>query len=231
MSKTYAQLKAKIEMDMDTEDEDFVQDTELMEYFNDAIRDCEGDIHKLGLENYFENSDNPAVISGTSEYSMPSDIYLNKIKRCIYSDGTNIYEIKELTGEHRYQELAYDASQASGSRIYRYILKNASSSGVKWKLTPTPTETSSTRFTRYYIRAATKMATTASICDLPEACYNFIYAYVAWRIWAKEGDLRADGAKQEVELQRQMMVDRLADMTPDDNNRIEMDTSAYDDMS
>ena len=84
--KTYAQLLAKIEKDLDLESEDFIQDDELMEYFNDAIRECESHIHKLGLEDvYFKTFDNPSLVSGTSDYAMPTNIFANKIIECVSS--------------------------------------------------------------------------------------------------------------------------------------------------
>ena len=233
MGITYSAMQAKIEKDMDIEDEVMIQDTELMEYFNDAIRDCEREIHSIGLEEiYFKNYDNPAVISGTAEYNMPTGIYQSKILKCVYNDGNRVFPIKEMKGKSQYEEIEMSANYTSSNPVYRYFLRNASaSSGVKWTLVPTPRETSSTRFKRWFIREATKMANSASVCDLPDACLNFIYAYVTWRIWGKEGDGRSIGAKAEVELQRKMMIDGLTDMTPDEENEIEMDTDIYEDMS
>lgn len=230
---TYAVMKAKIQKDMDIEDETFIQDTELLEYFNDAIRDCEGHIQKLGLqEEWYLNKDNPSVVAGTAQYDLPSDIYLKKFVECVYNDGSRTFEIKEIKGKNRFTRVAFNSNYTQNQPIYSYYLLHATAAaGAKWVLDPVPTETSSTRFTRWYIRAAQKMTVDASICDVPDVCLNFIYAYVTWRIWAKEGDGRAVGAKQELELQRTMMVEILSDMTPDGNNEIELDTSTYDEMS
>ena len=236
MSKTYAQLKAKFERDLDLEDEDFVQDTELMEIFNDGIREAEGEIHKLGLEElYYLEKDLPSVVSGTQEYAMPSNIYSSKLVKCIYNDGNRVYPIKELRGRKRFEKIAHNANTTHSQPVYEYYLRNAytndTTMSTKWGLSPTPTETSSTRFTRWYIREANKLEATTSVCDLPDACLNFLYTYAAWRVWGKEGDMRAAEAKNELENQRKVMVQNLSDMTPDEENEIEMDTSTYEDMS
>lgn len=233
----YSALKAKIEKDMDLEDEDFVQDTELMEYFNDAIRDCEGEVHKIaGLpEIYFLNYDNPAIVSGTKEYVLPTDIYENKLVKCIYNNGSRVFAINELRGRRRFEDMAFETNIAPSNPIYRFYLRNIRTSdtaiATKWGLTPTPQESSSTYFTRWYIRKANRMTATTSVCDLPETCYNFLYAYIGWRVWGKEGDARAEAAENEKEKQRAIMIQNLVDMTPDEDDKLEMDTSSYDEMS
>jgi hypothetical protein len=234
--KTYAQLKAKVEMDMDTEDETFVQDTELMEYFNDGIREAESEIHKLGLQEiYYLTYDNPSIVSGTAEYAMPSNIFANKIVKVIYNDGSKVYAIRGLKGRNRFERIANNSNSSSSDPIFEYYLRNVFTSdtsiATKMGFTPTPLETTSTRFTRWYIRHANVLEATTSVCDLPDPCLNFLYSYAYWRIWGKEGDGRAIEAKNEVENQRRLMIETLSEMTPDDENQIEMDTDIYDNMS
>lgn len=229
----YSAMKLKLQRDMDIEDELFIQDAELLELFNDAIRDCEREIHTIGLEEiYFLNYDNPSVVSGTAEYAMPTGIYQSKLVKCLYNDGNRVFPIKELHGKIRFEELEIASNFTANQPIYKYLLRNASSTaGMKWTLVPTPRETSATRFKRWFIREAQKLTVDASVCDLPDTCLNFIYAYVAWRVWGKEGDGRADGAKAEVELQRKLMIEGLTNMTPDEENEIEMDLNLYEEMS
>ncbi len=236
MSKTYSELKTKIEMDMDTEDEAFVQDTELMELFNDAIRDAEGEIHNLDLdEHYYQTYDRPAIVLGTAEYAPPSDIYGNKYLKGIYNDGSRVHEIREIKGRNRFAEIAMNLNVPSANPVYRYYLRNIRTSdtaiSTKWGLTPTPQETTSQFFQRWYIRQANRMTADTSVCDLPDACLNFLYAYVAWRIWGKEGDGRGDAAKAELENQRRLMIQNLDDMTPDGEDEVERDLSVYDEHS
>lgn len=232
MSETYGNMKAKIERDLDTEDEDFVQEAELLEYFNDAQRECEAHIHKLGLEDiYFKTSDTPSLVTSTSSYSMPSDIYLNKILKCVYNDGNRVFEVKKLKGRTRYLDKALIENSTVSQPIYQYDITNASAAlGTKWVLTPASQETS-TNIERHYIRKVAALEDDDSICDVPDVCLNFIYAYVSWRIWGKEGDARATDAKDEMLRQQGLMLETLSEMTPDDNNDVEMDGSIYDEMS
>lgn len=228
--KTYADLLAKIEKDLDIEDELFVQDSELMEYFNDAIRACESQIHKLGLEDlYFKTSDNPSLVIGTADYSMPSNIYQNKIVEVVFNDGSKVFEIKRLKGSNKHVRKAYIDNDSGSDPLYLYdIVYNTAAAGIKFKLIPASKITNSTYVTRWYIREATRMTLTTSVCDLPDACLNFVYAYVSWRIWGKEGDPRVMGAQQERDKQEMLMVETLAEMTPDDDNEVEKDLSYYD---
>lgn len=236
MSIAYSALKAKFEMDLDLEDELFIQATELMEIFNDGIREAEGEIHKLGLEElYFLDFDLVSVVSGTQEYSMPTNIYANKLVKCIYNDGSRVYPIRELKGRKKFERMAMNANASHAQPVYEYYIRNSytnhTTMAVKWGLTPSPNETSSTAFKRWFIRKANVLTATTSICDLPDACLNFLYAYAAWRVWGKEGDGRAVGADSEKEKQRTLMIQNLSDMTPDEENEVEMDASLYEDMS
>lgn len=232
MTITYEALREKIEKDLDIEEEEFVQTEELMAYFNDAIRQAEAHIHKLGLEDiYFLNYDTPSLVSGTADYAMPTDIYLNKIINCVYNNGSKVFEVKELKGSQRFVDKALIENDNNSDPVYQYLLKHATAAaGTKWVLIPESQETS-TYITRWYIRKAQTMASDASVCDLPEVCYNFLYAYVTWRVWAKEGDGRAEPSKMILDEQRDLMISTLAEMTPDSDNQMEMDLSSYDDMS
>lgn len=232
MTITYAQLKAKLERDMDIEDEEFVQTDELREYFNDAIRECESHIHKLGLEDiYFKSSDAPSLVLGTSQYAMPSNIYLNKIVECVYANQNDIFEVRRLKGRNKHYRKAQINFDTGTQPAYIYdILNDSAAVGTKWELIP-PSKETSTNITRWYIRKAEQMLTDASVCDLPEICYTFIYAFVTWRVWGKEGDQRATDAKMTLDEQRELLITTLKEMTPDEDNIVEADTSSYDEMS
>lgn len=232
MSILYSVMRDKLSKDMDIEGEEFVQASELMDLFNDAIRECEAHIHKLGLEDtYFKTYDTPSLVSGTASYDLPTNIYENKILECVYNDGNKIFEVKRLKGKDKHLKRADIENNSGSNPIYLYDLENASAAaGKKWVLVPSSKETS-TNIRRYYIRTAQKMTADASICDLPDVCLNFVYAYVTWRIWGKEGDGRAAEAKVEKDAQKELMLETLAEMTPDEENEQEADFSHYDEMS
>lgn len=232
MTITFLELKTKFERDLDLEGEEFIQETELMELFNDGIRKCEAHIHKLGLEDiYFKTSDTPSLVSGTSDYAMPTNVYASKILECVYASGNKIFEVKRIKGRDKHVRKAEIDFDGGSDPKYLYDLRHdTAAGGIKWVLIPSAKETS-TNITRWYIRKVQSMTADASVCDLPEVCYNFLYAYVAYRAWGKEGDARAGDAKAAHDEELQLMLDTLAEMTPDEENEMEMDTSIYDDMA
>lgn len=232
MAITYLELRGKLQRDMDIEGEEFVQTAELLAYFNDAIRECEAHIHKLGIDDvYFKSSDTPTLVVGTSAYAMPSNIYLNKILECVYINNTDIYEVKRLKGRDKHVKKAIINRDPGSNPRYIYdIYHDTAAAGVKWELIP-PSQEASTNIKRWYIRKAQTMTVDASICDLPEICYTFIYAFVAWRVWGKEGDQRATDAKGTLDEQRALLLETLSEMTPDEENLVEGDSSSYDEMS
>jgi hypothetical protein len=229
--KTYAQMKAKIERDWDLEEEEMVPDTELMEYFNDAISEAEAHIHSLGVEDkYFLKDELLSLTSGSDDVTPPSTIYANKIVSIVYNDGSTVYEVKRIRGKDRFANIELEDNANNSNPQYRYFIRNDSSSGNKIQLVPASTITNSTYMRCWFIRSATKMTASASICDIPEF-YNFIYAHVSWRVLGKDGDPRAAAAKGELERQRQLMVETLETMVDDGDNEIIPDTSHYEEMS
>jgi hypothetical protein len=95
--KTYSQIKEKIENDLDLIDENFISETELLGYMNEAIDDAEAVIHTLGLEAaYFLTNSAITLASGTSDYAYPSDIYAMKIKKMFYVNGANKYIVERV---------------------------------------------------------------------------------------------------------------------------------------
>jgi len=229
--KTYAQLKAKFERDWDLEEEEMVTDTELMEIFNDGIDDAQAIIHQLGIEQkYFLTKALLTLTNGSADVDLPSNIYANKIMAIIYNDGSNVFPIKRLRGKNLFEDVAFASNVTWTDPRYQYIIRNDSSAGNKIQLVPASIITNSTYATCWYIREATKLTTTSSICDIPES-YNFLYAHAAWRVLGKDGDPRAAAAKAEKMKQEQLMTETLETMVDDGDNEIKIDASTYEEMS
>jgi hypothetical protein len=229
--KTYAQMKAKIERDWDLEEEEMIPDTELMELFNDAISEAEAIMVRLGVnDDYFLTKTLLSLTSGSADVTAPTTIYANKIRKIVYNDGTKVYEIRRLKGPDMFLEVAHAANSTTSDPYYKYFIRNDSSSGNKIQLVPASTITNSTYATCWHVRSATRMTTSASICDIPES-YNFIYAHVSWRVLGKDGDPRAAAANQEREKQKQLMIETLETMVDDGDNEIVPDVTHYDEMS
>src|SRR5258708_3107880 len=95
-SWTYLEAKTKIEDNLDLHEENFISTTEMLGFFNEAIDDIEALIHTL-YEDYFLVVDAPiALVSGTSLYALPDDIYASKIRLFRYTNGAQKYEIKPI---------------------------------------------------------------------------------------------------------------------------------------
>lgn len=231
----YEEARDKLLLDLDLQEEDFVDADELVGYFNDAIDEAEAEILKLH-EDYFLCDANLTLVSGTADYALPDTIYANKIRKVLYINGTNIYTVARMRGSDRFEEMARITAQSS-SEDYRYNLKNASAAaGVKFTLVP-PARESGAFIKIWHIRNAnripliadgTLMATEAALIDLPE-CMPFIFAHVKARVLAKDFDPRLPMATGELQNQRKLMIDTLTEMVPDDDTTVLADLSFYHD--
>jgi len=218
-SVTWATLKAEILRELDLQGEDFITATELMDYANDAIDEAEAEIMTI-YEKYFETEANLSVTSGVATVSMPTGIYANKITCINYDNGSTKYEVKRIKN-------LKEIPHIQAGQLYRYRIINPTG-GYQIKLYPTPTETTSTYFTCYYLRNANAITADATVIDLPEA-KGFIKAHIKARCMAKEGFPGNPAVNPDVEKQRQLLIETLENMVPDENNEIEPDMSFYDD--
>lgn len=230
MSVTYLEARTKVEQDLDLEEENFIQDTEMLGYFNEAIRECEAEILTI-YEDYFLTRANLALVNGTSLYSLPTGIYASKIRGIIYNNQTIIYEIKRIRTAKRFLERSLIIYQDPTDE-YRYILLNSSvTAGVQIELSPPSKETSASNVIVWFIRKVVEVALDSDVIDIPEFI-NFIYAFVKAKCKQKEnaGTMPPDAAA-EVEQQRQMMVSTLSYRVPDDDTEITKDVSFYQESS
>jgi hypothetical protein len=241
MNWTYEKARDKILIDLDLVDEDFVDQDEMVGYFNEAIREAEAEIHKLGVEDeYFLKPAWVAITQGTSDYDLPTDIYAYKIRRLMYRESaTNIYPIRRIRGRAKFEKIV-DAELNGSADDYQYYLKNASSTaGMKLVLLPAAKSTLSQAVQIWYIREAQEVpyiaggslaATEATIIDIPEFI-NFIMQYVKVRVLEKEKGPLFEAAITILQQQRKLMVDTLTDMVPDNDDTIDADFSHYGESS
>lgn len=223
--KTYTQIKEKLENDLDLIDEDFISETELLGYMNEALKDAESIIHTIGLDSYyFKTSDTLTLASGTSDYDMPSDIFANKLLGVYYFNGAKKYRVDR---RRTLDDLLNDVTGAD----YTYDIFNTTS-GIKMRLYPTPVE-SGAYIQRYYIRDARLLTTStdaSNTCEIPE-CINFLYQHVKCRVYEKEGNPNLPKAMADLNALHDLMVQTLTEMVPDGNNEIQGDFRFYQDMN
>jgi hypothetical protein len=218
---TFTQFKNIVKDDLDLQDEVFIDDTMLMAWLNNAIDEAEQ--HILGEnEGYFLQNESLALVSGTSEYALPSNILAHKIRRVFYESGSNKYEVKRI------RDLSVIPHIDTGDD-YRYIIVTNSSGGHRLKLYPTAAETSSTNVTIWFIGNATRIDADADEINIPEAI-NFLLAYVKLECLRREGHPGQAQMEMERERQRKILVETLTTIVPDDDNEIIFDTTFYDEM-
>lgn len=174
---TYADLKARVERELNIEDEDFVNDAELMSYANRAINSAESIILNLNEDYFLAEPATITLVNGTASYDLPTDIYANKIKLLIYDNGSTNYQIKKL------KALA-DIPNIQSADLYQYVLTSSSTNGTRIRLYPTPAENGAL-ITIWYLRNAETIDADTDSIDLPEA-YDYITQYIKDMVINKE---------------------------------------------
>lgn len=230
--RTYSDLKNEVLRETDTEAEDFLQAEEIMDYFNDAVREGLSHIQKLGLEDdYFQKSVSYSLTLGQTELDLPTDIYAAKIRALIYSTPSKIYPIKRLKGKNKFLAIQELLQPASNNTYYSYDLENPSpTSGFKIKLYPVSYETTTNCIILNYVRTVERITGDSSLVDIPEF-YSFIKAFVKMKIFDKENSDRTVKANADYEKEKLLMMETLGEMTPDYDNLIEGDTTIYEEHS
>lgn len=226
--KTWAQIKTAVEEQSDLQDEDFIQPTELMEYANEAIDYCESEILTI-YEDYFLTKASLALVSGTSDYNLPSDCYAAKIRSIIYRNGSTVFPIKRIKDWNKFETIAFEQTYPA-INFYKYIITNPDTDGYVLTLYPAAQETSASNVTIWYIRNANRLTDDDSICDIPEF-YSYIKQYIRVKCYEKEGHPNYESALGVLEAMKKQMVDTLSEMIPDGDNELPKDFSVYNDMN
>lgn len=225
---TLAELKTKIQDDCDLEGEEFIDDTELVALINAAIDEVEQEIHALNQDYFLKAGSVIALVSGTSDYDVPSDIFGTKIRELVYDNGSRVYEIKRSRQRGKFTDYRKALQTSSSSAEYEYFLLNSTAGSPKIRLTPTPAESGSYLYP-FYIRNANRLTVDADVLDIPEAA-NYVMKCVKVDVYTKEGDPRLQLAIQARDAEWDSIMSVLAEATADDDNEIEPDLSAYQEM-
>jgi hypothetical protein len=219
---TYGEASNKISQDLDLKEEKFITPDELMGIFNDAIDEAEQMV--LGLyEDYLLAEKDYTLVAGQDRYTMPDDIYANKIRYLWFNDNKLRYQIK------RTRASILPFADIPHSEYSFQIQHRDPDEGVTIKLSPSVTHSGPYMFMQY-IRNANRVADDSSIIDLPEAM-NFIFAYVKVRVYTKEVNPLVQLALSDLEAQRTYLQTTLSSMTVDDDNDIAPDMSFYSDLN
>lgn len=230
--KTKLQVVQKINRDLDLEEEEFIQPDELTEYINDAITIIEAQINTLGLrDNYFLTRTTLSLVSGTADYSLPANIFQDKIKEVTYSNGATIYNIIPLTQDKASEEIEH-LNRYQTSDFYKYRIRNDSSSSVNFQIIPASRETASNVIIIEYYRDLERVSADSDLVELPEICLQYLYQYVKTMIYEKEAHALYGVSLQKLEKLETLMVSTLTGQLADSNeNILELDKSIYEESS
>lgn len=220
---TYGSLVTKLNNDYDLSDENFISAAELLGLFNEGIRDCERIIHELHHEDkYFLNTGTISLVSGTSDYSFPTDIYGNKLRHVWYQNGSQKYEITKL---RRVEQVKYSDT----GNTYSFLVVNPTA-GPKIRLYPTPAETGA-YVQLFYIRECRRFVASTTdatnTLELPNG-ENLINQHARLGVARKMRRPELIAAEmQALTNQVSLFENSLKEMIPDENNLAQMDLSAY----
>ena len=230
MSRTLLEIRTQIKDDLDLNEETFVDDSDLDRWINDAIEMAEAEIHSL-YEDYFLDSVTVPIARNDNTVDYPSNIYGNKIRKIIYRES--LTDFNSVSHEVMREK---DIIRAEALDIYntdtqnpilRWVPINSATTGRTIRLYP---KTSRDGFlVIYYIRNANRLSLDTDVCDIDEYSRYIIQA-VKTQVFLKDGDPRTQESKVLEDQLKGEMIESLSNMTPDNNDEIELDMSHYDDM-
>lgn len=226
---TRLQLIQKVERDLDLEGERFITPDEMRGYLEEAIDDVEKRTHTL-YEDYFVASDTITLVSGTSKYALPANIFAHKIRAIIYRNGTRVYEVKRIREWKKFITYAMDRVYAGGSEDeYCYFLENTTAGQTKIVFSPSVAENGA-YIEVWFLRQANRLDADTDALDVPEAA-SYVIQYMKVRCYEKEGHPNLGKAMQDLETERLQLDGTLQAMVPDGDNEIEPDLQIYREMN
>lgn len=230
--KTKLQVTTKIERDLDLEEEEFIQPDELTEYINDAITIIEAQINTLGLKDqYLKTRTTLSLVSGTADYAIPSNLYEDKIKEIVYSNGATIYGVKPMTGPSSAEEIEH-LNRFSTTEYYRYRIRNDSSAAKYLQLIPASRETASNVIIIEYFRDLSRVSADADLVEVPDIALQYLYQYVKTMVYEKESHANYESSLAKLEKVEALMISTLQGQLADDSdNFINLDKSIYEEIS
>jgi hypothetical protein len=231
--KTFGTLKSKVQSETDTSAEDFVTETEIMEYFQEAVDECAAHMYKIWplATQYFETLSKEDLAVDQQLVTLPTNIYARAITRIQLVNNSRVLEITRFKNSKRYDDVAQLSTHGNQGDPEKYLFINDSVSNThQIQLWPSSKEAGTDILWIWYVREPIQIEDDDSLVDIPEF-YYYITSYVKWKIYDKEGSPQAAEAKADRDEKRALMLETLAEMTPDEDNKLEGDYSTYEEMS
>ncbi|MFN3453441.1 MAG: hypothetical protein ACK41T_00675 [Pseudobdellovibrio sp.] len=216
---TWGEIKQEIEHELDLSEESWLNENDLINFANSAISDIEKEIHTIH-DNYFDSEAIVELEHGESLYSLPEDIYANKITGIFYNDGIEKYEVLELKDRKRILNI-------HDNDVYSYRVVNTLADGSKIKLYPASRVTSLTAMIVSYRRKAKLFSSDEDQLDIPEA-KDFIKQFIKDQVVNKERATPDAPESAQLARKRKLLLDSLENMIDDDNTEISVNYSFYE---
>jgi hypothetical protein len=168
MSLTRSQIVEKVRSELRLHTNKFITPTEIQGYIDSALEDGESIINDAGCM-YFRTYKVYSVSADDSYISLPTDIYQARLLKLMYDENpgsTNqgeSYQVKLISIEN--------IRHVDDQDTYRYLLTNDSTNGLQLNIYPNIRETSTDRFTLYYLRKAKRLASDTDVSDFPKMEY------------------------------------------------------------
>lgn len=229
--RTFGDLSEQVQMEIDIQEEEFVQPQELINYFNSGITMIESEIVKLGCkEKYLQTEAFVSIVSGQQDYDLPSDIIEQKIRKIVYRDNTNIYTLMPAKIEAAYE--AEDIARLYSSSDYYYYQIYKLTENHIIRLSPPAYLTVTNALRIIYFKDLNRYVDDDTNCDVPVVCYEYLMSYVRFRVYMKEThvntEMEAKMCDGYLQLMRETLQNQVADPDMDINDQ---DLSHYEEMS
>jgi len=223
--KTLLEMRTEVIEDLDLQDSDLINDTDIDRWINKGIKIAQSEI--LGIhEPYFLSYDEVSIISGTDIYDYPSDIYANKVKSLILvRNSTETYKISRIDDMDKASSIQVLYANTLSNGGGGWVPLNTASNGRKIQLIPVP---QSGTLKVWYIRNAKTLVLDTDVCDIDEF-EDYIIAYAKMRALQKDSNpMFAEAKSEEIEYKR-LMIETLTDMVLDNSdNKLPADMSFYE---
>lgn len=229
--RTFGDLSQQVQMELDIQDEEFIQPQELINYFNSGITIIESEIVKLGCkEKYLQTEDFISVVAGQQDYNLPDDIIEEKIRKIVFRDNTNIYTLKPFKEEQAYE--AEDVARLySSNDYYQYQLYKIGEDPVL-RIIPPAYQSVTDAIRIIYFKDLNRYDDDDTNCDIPAVCYEYLLSYVRYRVYMKETHVNMASEAQILEGLTQLMRETLQNQVADpDMDLVDLDLSHYEEMS
>lgn len=168
---TYKEMKDKLVVDNDLEEETFISPNELAGYFNEALTEAESEILTLWKDYFITKYFLPSV-QGQIKYALPFNIFASMIRKFVYSNGSIYYEIKRFRRLEEFTEIEL-IQKYGGADWYTYTTRNDVPGQSHIEIYPAVRETailppqsgSFTPFILYYLRNCARVPLISELCN------------------------------------------------------------------